>query len=329
MNCFLRTWLLLVYALAFVLTSVGCQPFERGIYHLDSAEYIVQEQSVHFMALGDWGRSGRYHQNDVGVMMQQAGRIWQPSFIISTGDNFYEDGVGSVMDPQWNASFEDVYTGNSLQVPWYPVLGNHDIRGNVQAQLLYSKLSSRWRFPNTYYSLSKNQIFGTDTIEALFVFLDTNPLIESYYDDARYRDYVVRQDTSRQLSWLDSVLLHSDADWKIVSGHHPVYGGGKKKAERKELRKLLKPFFNRYQVDLYLCGHKHDLQLLQPDGPTTYIVTGAGSKVSDIDKTKHTVFAKSIQGFVSVSLGLENGLIQFIDYRGNVLYRQAITNSKP
>ena len=72
------------------------------------------------------------------------------AFVISVGDNFYENGVASLQDPHWQQSFEHVYAAKSLQVPWYVVLGNHDYRGNVDAQLDYGKTHPRWNMPARY-----------------------------------------------------------------------------------------------------------------------------------------------------------------------------------
>lgn len=43
-------------------------------------------------------------------------------FVISTGDNFYEDGVTGPDDSAFNDSFFNIYTAPSLQKQWY--LGN-------------------------------------------------------------------------------------------------------------------------------------------------------------------------------------------------------------
>lgn len=40
-------------------------------------------------------------------------------FVISTGDNFYDDGLEGVDDPAFYDSFVNIYTAPSLQKIWY------------------------------------------------------------------------------------------------------------------------------------------------------------------------------------------------------------------
>lgn len=40
-------------------------------------------------------------------------------FVISTGDNFYEDGLTGIDDPNFYESFTNIYTAPSLQKQWY------------------------------------------------------------------------------------------------------------------------------------------------------------------------------------------------------------------
>lgn len=40
-------------------------------------------------------------------------------FIVSTGDNFYEDGLLSINDHAFDKSFTQIYTAKSLQKQWY------------------------------------------------------------------------------------------------------------------------------------------------------------------------------------------------------------------
>lgn len=40
-------------------------------------------------------------------------------FVISTGDNFYDDGLTGIDDPAFETSFSRIYTANSLRKQWY------------------------------------------------------------------------------------------------------------------------------------------------------------------------------------------------------------------
>lgn len=68
------------------------------------------------MQVGDWGRLGNSNQTAVADVMAQVARKMEPDFIISTGDNFYESGLTSVQDVQFDQSFSRVYSDRSLQV---------------------------------------------------------------------------------------------------------------------------------------------------------------------------------------------------------------------
>ena len=41
--------------------------------------------------------------------------------------------------------------------------------------------------------------------------------------------------------------------------------------------KLVRPLLEKYEVDVYICGHDHDRQLLEPVNGAYYIVSGTGS----------------------------------------------------
>ncbi|GAA0184978.1 phosphatase [Lithospermum erythrorhizon] len=73
-------------------------------------------------------------------------------FIISTGDNFYDDGLINENDPAFDDSFCNIYTAPSLNKQWYHVLGNHDYRGDVLAQLspVLTERDWRWRCLRSY-----------------------------------------------------------------------------------------------------------------------------------------------------------------------------------
>lgn len=70
-----------------------------------------------FLVLGDWGRRGEFNQSLVADAMARKAALIGPDLIVSTGDNFYESGLTSPDDEDFDASFRDVYHHKELQVP--------------------------------------------------------------------------------------------------------------------------------------------------------------------------------------------------------------------
>ena len=66
--------------------------------------------------IGDWGRNGQFNQTLVAQAMARKAEKFKPEFIISVGDNFYESGLISAEDQQFDTSFTNVYSAKSLQV---------------------------------------------------------------------------------------------------------------------------------------------------------------------------------------------------------------------
>jgi acid phosphatase len=274
---------------------------------------------LRFLVLGDWGREGRSVQREVARQMGKEAEEGA-DFVITTGDNFYQDGVTSVKDPAWEKSFQEVYTSPCLDIPWHPVFGNHDYRGNTAAQIEYSYRDSRWTMPERYYAL-RRQAAGE---EAIFVFLDTNSFIERYrWTGWRYPD-LADQDVDLQLAWLEKTLAASSAEWKIVIGHHPVYTGGTFHGPSRDLRERVVPLFRKYGVRVYFAGHEHNLQHLKPPGPTHYVISGGGSGSRPAGTVEDTLFAAGVPGFVAAALTKEGLRLRFTGGTGEVLYETSI-----
>jgi len=285
-------------------------------------------QSVNFIAIGDWGREGQYLQKETADEMGIYAEKNKTDFVITVGDNIYNTGVKGTDDPKWQTCFEQVYTAPSLEIPWYASLGNHDYYGNVQAQIDYSGISKRWQMPARFYNFEK-RVDSNTTL--LIVMIDSNPLLRGYRDmkkDGAYDSFIDEinsQDPDRQLSWIDSVLSNSNAKWKIVAGHHPVYTGGEH-GNSKDLIEKLEPLLEKYKVDMYLAGHDHDMQYLKKEGSSVnYFVSGAGSKLRETGPMEHTKFCKSINGFLGITVSGENIKASFVDYTGNDLFDVEIT----
>jgi tartrate-resistant acid phosphatase type 5 len=295
-----------------ILLLIGCEN-----------EQLKKDPLV-FFVLGDWGRRGAPSQKVVALQLNEWAKKEHPKFIVATGDNFYFEGVVSVEDSHWKESYENVYSEMPLsKIPWYVALGNHDYfgTGNVDAQIAYSKLSPRWKMPARYFSMVQDLPEGT----ARFIFIDSSPFEDSYYADPSLREKLLASDSAKQKKWLDSLTMLEDVDWEIVVGHHHLYTGGVRKNDVNPVRAHLEPLFEKNSVDLYLCGHEHDLQHLKhPDKPTHYFLSGTGSEIRPTGTIPESLFSASILGFMSFTLTEKHLDVKVVDYHGNIIYSTAI-----
>jgi len=63
-------------------------------------------------------------------------------------------------------------------------------------------------------------------------------------------------DMTDQAAWLDRELATSDARWRIVTMHHPIYSSGRER-DNSEKREVMLPILLKHKVDLVLQGHDH------------------------------------------------------------------------
>ncbi len=302
-----------------VLTSVAAA---AAWVALPKASGAASPSALEFLVVGDWGRNGTNHQREVAAQMAHAAQSRGSRCVISVGDNFYEDGVESVSDPQWRSSFEEIYSAASLQVPWYVALGNHDYRGVPQAQIDYARTSSRWRMPNRYYKVAGTDI-GAPHLD-LFV-IDTSPLVHQYRDKVHsaIAQNVASQDVTAQLRWLDEQLGQSAAPWKLVIGHHTLYSGGSGHGDTPETKQSLLPLLQKHRVQAYINGHDHDLQHIRRAG-IDYLCCGAGSEVRPVQDIEGTLFCAAQSGFAALRSEPDALTVEFRDFTGASLYRSAV-----
>ena len=275
------------------------------------------DHSLNFFIISDYGRNGFDNQKEVADQMAIQADSIEPEFIVTCGDNFQVNGVASVQDPLWMSSFENIYRKPSLQVDWYPVFGNHDYKGNTQAEIDYSLVSRRWRFESHYYTFVRKI---NDSVSARFIFLDTPPMVNEYHKKPGYPD-IAAQDTAKQLAWFNKVLANSKEQWKLVFGHHPVFSASLKHGNTQEMIDRVKPLLERYNAQFYFCGHDHDLQhLKEKGGKPDYIVTGTGSEIRLCNKNDLSLFSKSTPAFTCITFQADSVRVGFIDVSGNCVY---------
>jgi len=273
-----------------------------------------------FIIATDLGRNGHYDQKPIADKMGEVAENVDVEFIISSGDTHHYEGVQSTSDPLWMTNYELVYSHPELLVEWYPILGNHEYRGNTQAVIDYSKVSRRWCMPDRYYTKS----FKLEDGESLLiVFIDTPPLIDKYRNESDSYPDAVKQDMQKQLDWIDSKLKNATEKWKIVVGHHPVYAEtSKDDIERRDMQNRVDPILRKYDVDMYICGHIHNFQhIKQKNSPVDYIVNSSGSQSRKVKAPiEGTVFSNGETGFALCSVTNNTLNLYLVNGKGDILH---------
>ncbi|MFI3282527.1 MAG: metallophosphoesterase [Rikenellaceae bacterium] len=276
------------------------------------------ENRFNFYVISDSGRNGYYEQKScaetMGVMAESIG----PEFIAAAGDTHHFMGVESTTDPLWITNYEAVYSHPELMIPWYAVCGNHEYRGNTQANIDYSAISRRWQMPSKYYS----KLFEEDGVSLLVLFIDTPPLIDKYRNDTEKYPDAAQEDMQAQLKWIEKSLGESTADWKIVIGHHPIYAQTpKSKSERTNMQERVDPILRKYGVDAYVSGHIHNFQHIRMEGSEIdYIQNSAASLAREVSAVEGTLFCSPEEGFSIFSLDAKSLLVHFVDKNGRFIH---------
>jgi hypothetical protein len=101
---------------------------------------------------------------------------------------------------------------------------------------------------------------------------------------------------ARQYAWLEHELSTSNADWKVVVGHYPVWSV----AEHGPIPQMvneLKPLMEKYGVSMYFNGHDHNAQHINDGSDVEYFVVGAGSPVNPSQGHMDDVPASALKFF--------------------------------
>ncbi len=304
-----------------IICSILAIAFTAG---LNAQTKISEQAALHhgfnFIIATDLGRNGYYDQKPIAELMGETAKAVDAEFIIASGDTHHYMGVGSTTDPLWMTNFELVYKHPELQLPWYPLLGNHEYRGNTQAVIDYSKVSRRWCMPDRYYTQSYKLSNG----ESLrIVYIDTPPLIDKYRNDSEDYPDAVKQDMNKQLTWLEATLKASTETWKIVIGHHPIYAYTEKAdVERLDMQKRVDPILRKYNVDMYICGHLHTFQHVKTKGSNIdYVVNTSGSLSRKPETMEGTVFCSGETGFSVFSATPKTITLYMVNNKGEVIHR--------
>jgi hypothetical protein len=300
-------------------------PREPAAAPKDAPALAELEDHFTFLIASDLGRNGYYDQKPVAEMMGEVAGITDVEFIAVPGDIHHFLGVTSVHDPLWLTNFEWVYGHPELMIPWHPVLGNHEYLGDTKAVLDYGTVSRRWEMPGRYYSITEEV---SDETEALLLFVDTPTMIDKYREDPGNYPDAGRDPLGAQMDWIDTALGGSDATWKVVIGHHPVYAGtDKDTCERTDLQQRLRPLLDAHSVDVAVSGHIHNFQHIRvPGSGVDYIVNTSASLTRNVIPFEGALFGSPDPGFTLCTVKETELIITFVNDKGKIIYQYSRTN---
>jgi hypothetical protein len=211
---------------------------------------------------------------------------FNPLFHLLNGDLCYANLNPAAQPAVWR-DFGNNNQTSAANRPWMPCLGNHEVEFNNGIQGFRSYLTryalpdNGTEFPGRWYSFRVGS--------ALFISLDADDVI--FQDGAAFVGgpspltpaastgnapiepgtsfYIRGYSAGAQTRWLEQTLRDAadddDVDWIIVQMHQDALSSSKTgNGSDKGIREAWLPLFDRYGVDLVLCGHDHDYERSWP-----------------------------------------------------------------
>lgn len=289
-----------------------------GCYNLSSPAYShpkFDKEQISFIALGDAGR-GSETQKKVAQAIAQVCKAQPCDFVLYLGDNFYENGLSSAQDELAQTHFQEIY--REIPLPFFAILGNHDVRGSALAQIQIGKRMGleegfegapqdesgpRWYMPNYHYQLEAGP--------AKIVMINSSCPIGA-------------------MGWAKEALETSRSPWKILGSHHTLYSTGKH-GDAPSLARFYWQKVYAEEVDLYLGGHDHHLEALTVEGKKThYLISGGGAesmtpKNGRTESAATSLFRSEAPGFMHLRLDQSHARIDFYDMEARLIHRRELT----
>lgn len=275
------------------------------------------DDGLNFLALGDYG-TGNDRQKAVAHQMAKfAKKLNKPlTAVLALGDNFY----GKLETERFAPHFEQMYSKEDFDCPFYAILGNHDYGpkydshqgpAKAQMQLDYAKNNphSRWKMPAKWYSVELPDA--------------NNPLIKIIFLDGNFfLGALTPKEKLAQKRWLEAELKkETKAPWQWMITHYPLFSETTKRGDNAKLIEQWGGHLKSNPFSLYLSGHDHNLQHVEANGyRTSFIVSGAGGqKLYEVTPSQRG-FSEMILGFNHIHVTRDKTTVQYIDTEGRCLH---------
>jgi hypothetical protein len=192
--------------------------------------------------------------------------------IVHVGDIAYTSGTIDELEERTFA----VYAPLLGYVPLYGIAGNHEHVTDDAAPF------------RAVFALPGNERwYSFDWGQVHFVGLDTE------------------EDLDEQAAWLDADLAATDRPWKIVFMHEPPYSSGEHGSSA-STRAAFAPILEAHGVQLALTGHDHHYERTVPIEGVTYVVTGGGGGLRELEGTSAwTAHAEAAYHFLQIEVATE------------------------
>lgn len=146
--------------------------------------------------------------------------------------------------------------------PYSAVLGNHD-RGHANYFEFLALPPGGGQAGEQWWSFDYGNVH--------FVGLDSSVLAKA--------DGVMEM--QQQTEWLASDLAGSDARFKVVCFHYPIYSSAWEEGVEESLRTLWEPIFLEHGVDVVFTGHTHCYEHFYVNGLHYVVTAGGGAPLQD------------------------------------------------
>lgn len=181
-----------------------------------------------------------------------------PLFHLLNGDLCYAN-----LDVDRVRTWNNFFTNNTRSArfrPWMPAAGNHEIE-KQNGPIGLSAYQAYFQLPSTETDRELQGLWYSFTAGSVHVIVLQN-------DDNCLQDggdvYISGYSGGRQLAWLERELQAArasrDIDWIVVAMHQVMISSSDANGADLGLREKYGPLFDRYGVDLVLCGHEHDYE---------------------------------------------------------------------
>jgi hypothetical protein len=181
-----------------------------------------------------------------------------PLFHLLNGDLCYAN-----LDVDRVRTWNNFFTNNTRSArfrPWMPAAGNHEIEKS-NGPIGFGAYQAYFTLPSTESDPELAGLWYSFTVGSVHV-------INLQNDDYCLQDggdyYVRGYSGGRQLKWLEKELAKARSsrhiDWVVVCMHQVMISSADFNGVDLGLRQAYGPLFDKYGVDLVLCGHEHDYE---------------------------------------------------------------------